>query len=168
MRRAPGRQKHRAIISSGATNWPCVIGINRLATRKREGDSATPAGRIAVLDGHIRAERNSIAPGSRCLQPIAAASGWCDAPDHACYNRLVRLPFPASHEKLLREDRLYDVFFVLDWNFRRRTRYRGSAIFLHLASPGFNPTQGCLAIDRKLMRRLIATGRLPEIIRFVV
>lgn len=80
--------------------------------------------------------------------------GWCDAPTHAAYNRPVRLPFPASTESMARQDRLYDFVVVLDWNMRRRARGAGSAIFLHVARPGYPPTAGCVAVSPADMLRL--------------
>ncbi len=83
-----------------------------------------------------------------------ADDGWCDAPNHPAYNRPVRLPIAASAEGMLRTDALYDVVVVLDWNFRARARGRGSAIFLHVAKPGYAPTEGCVAVSRADMNRL--------------
>lgn len=57
---------------------------------------------------------------------------------------------------MTRADALYDLVVVLDWNFRRRLQGRGSAIFLHLARPGFRPTEGCIAVTRPTMRLLLA------------
>ena len=57
-----------------------------------------------------------------------------------------RLPYPASHERLWRDDHLYDILVVLDWNLMNPRPYGGSAIFFHLASPDFSP-------DRRLRRR---------------
>jgi L,D-peptidoglycan transpeptidase YkuD (ErfK/YbiS/YcfS/YnhG family) len=66
----------------------------------------------------------------------------------------VRLPFPASAERMLRDDRLYDGVVVLDWNVRRRARGLGSAIFVHVARPGYAPTEGCVALSRRDLGRL--------------
>ena len=96
----------------------------------------------------------------------AGVDGWCDAPDHAAYNRHVRLPFPASAESLARDDRLYDVVVVLDWNCRRRARGRGSAIFFHVAKPGYPPTEGCIAVAPRDMAKLAPF--LTRRARFVV
>ncbi len=57
---------------------------------------------------------------------------------------------------MARADALYDMVVVLDWNYRRRLQGRGSAIFLHLARPGFRPTEGCIAVTRPTMRLLLA------------
>jgi L,D-peptidoglycan transpeptidase YkuD (ErfK/YbiS/YcfS/YnhG family) len=54
-----------------------------------------------------------------------------------------------------RADHLYDACLVLDWNIAPRKRGRGSAIFFHLARPGYKPTEGCVAISRRDMERLL-------------
>ncbi len=64
---------------------------------------------------------------------------------------------------MLRGDRLYDVCLVLDWNFSRRARNRGSAIFIHLTRKDGGPTQGCIALAPGRMRKLLpllVSGRI--------
>lgn len=80
---------------------------------------------------------------------------WCDANGHPNYNRPVRAPFKASHERIERVDELYDICVVMDWNMRMRKRGCGSAIFFHIARPGFTPTEGCVAIRHRDMCRLL-------------
>jgi len=82
--------------------------------------------------------------------------GWCDAPFHPSYNRFIRHPFSASAERLWREDGIYDIIVVIDFNVRRRIQGRGSAIFFHLARPDFTPTLGCIAIPEREMRLILA------------
>jgi L,D-peptidoglycan transpeptidase YkuD (ErfK/YbiS/YcfS/YnhG family) len=69
----------------------------------------------------------------------------------------VRLPYAASHERLWREDALYDLVAVLGFNDAPRARGRGSAIFVHLARPGYTPTEGCVALSRAHMLRLLGS-----------
>jgi L,D-peptidoglycan transpeptidase YkuD (ErfK/YbiS/YcfS/YnhG family) len=83
------------------------------------------------------------------------SDGWCDDPASACYNRAVRLPFPAGREVLWRCDRIYDLVVVLDYNIRPRRKSCGSAIFLHCARPDFAPTEGCIALAFDDFRRLL-------------
>jgi L,D-peptidoglycan transpeptidase YkuD (ErfK/YbiS/YcfS/YnhG family) len=45
-----------------------------------------------------------------------------------------------------REDHLYDLLVVLGYNDDPVVPGKGSAIFLHLAKPGYLPTQGCVAL----------------------
>jgi L,D-peptidoglycan transpeptidase YkuD (ErfK/YbiS/YcfS/YnhG family) len=44
---------------------------------------------------------------------------------------------------------------VLDYNERPRMRGRGSAIFMHVANPGYAPTEGCIALARPHLLRLL-------------
>lgn len=41
-------------------------------------------------------------------------------------------------------------------NTRPRVAGRGSAVFIHVARPGFAPTAGCIALDTRTLRRLLA------------
>jgi L,D-peptidoglycan transpeptidase YkuD (ErfK/YbiS/YcfS/YnhG family) len=66
----------------------------------------------------------------------------------------VRLPFALACDSMWRDDNLYDLTFVLDYNFSRRWKGAGSAIFFHIARPGLTPTAGCVAIRAADMRRL--------------
>lgn len=68
----------------------------------------------------------------------------------------MRLPYEASHERLWRDDHLYDLVVVLSHNERPRQRFLGSAVFLHIADPGGKPTAGCVALSLANMRRLLA------------
>lgn len=61
-----------------------------------------------------------------------------------------------SHEKMWRDDALYDLVLVIDHNQRPRIAGRGSAVFVHLARPGFKATEGCVALRRADMTRLLA------------
>ena len=71
----------------------------------------------------------------------------------------------SSHETLWRDDRVYDVVIDIGWNRGPIRRGRGSAIFLHLARHGFEPTAGCVAVDRTIIARLLAAmGRHTRIV----
>jgi L,D-peptidoglycan transpeptidase YkuD (ErfK/YbiS/YcfS/YnhG family) len=50
------------------------------------------------------------------------------------------------------------VIGVLGWNDAPVMRGRGSAIFLHLARPGFSPTEGCIALEQQDLLRVLAEG----------
>jgi L,D-peptidoglycan transpeptidase YkuD (ErfK/YbiS/YcfS/YnhG family) len=99
----------------------------------------------------------ALAPPTRLpLQPLDPADGWCDAPDDGAYNRLVRLPYAASAERLWRDDPLYDLLIVLGYNDAPVAAGRGSAIFLHLARDDFGPTEGCIALGRADLLAVLA------------
>lgn len=115
---------------------------------------ATPAGRYRMLFALYRKDRIGLLNCRLPMYPIDETDGWCDMPGHPNYNRWVKLPFGKSHERLKREDPLYDIIIVLDYNFSRRARNRGSAVFFHLTAER-DWTAGCVAIERDLMRRLL-------------
>lgn len=139
------------------TVFVCALGRGGITALKREGDGATPRGPMRLLGGYYRADGLVSRPAATplAMRRIGPALGWCDAPGDANYNRPVRLPTRTSHERMMREDHLYDVCIVLDWNFRARRRGCGSAIFLHLARPGYGPTEGCVALSPRAMARLL-------------
>ncbi|MBX3569513.1 MAG: L,D-transpeptidase family protein [Rhizobiaceae bacterium] len=145
----------QGLLRAGQAVLPCALGRGGITADKREGDGGTPLGRMRLLAGYFRGDH--VAPGRSALSlvPIRADLGWCEVPDDRNYNRPVRLPYPVSHETMRRRDRLYDVCIVLDWNITPRRRGRGSAIFFHLARPGYTPTEGCVAISRADMLRLL-------------
>jgi L,D-peptidoglycan transpeptidase YkuD (ErfK/YbiS/YcfS/YnhG family) len=142
-------------VHAGPNVLSCALGRAGIRRDKREGDQATPVGDLRLLSGFFRPDRVSRQAWPWPMRPAVPGDGWCDDPGSACYNRQVALPCNASHEKLWRGDRLYDLVVVLDYNFRPRCKYRGSAIFLHCAQSDFAPTKGCVALRFDDLRRLL-------------
>lgn len=141
----------------GDLRFRCALGRSgcKPAADKREGDGATPLGRWALRRLYYRPDRIA---RPDCRLPIVAltpAMGWCDDPKHADYNRLVTLPFDASHETLWREDHVYDLIVELGHNDAPPVPGLGSAIFLHLARPDYAPTEGCVALALADMQALL-------------
>jgi L,D-peptidoglycan transpeptidase YkuD (ErfK/YbiS/YcfS/YnhG family) len=159
---SPG-DRRRGHLRCGALVLPCALGRGGITQRKREGDGATPAGRHRLLSLIVRRDR---LPGPHSPLParhLRVDDGWCEDPRHGRYNRPIRLPSPAGTDAMWREDHLYDIVGVLDWNMKPRVSGRGSAIFLHLCRPGFAPTAGCIALRGPDLRRLLAAvGPRPE------
>lgn len=136
----------------------CALGQGGISAAKREGDGATPTGLLPIRRLFWRADRGPRPATTLPAEPIAPDDGWCDDPADAAYNTRIRLPHPARHERLWREDAVYDVIGVLGWNDAPVQRGRGSAIFLHVARPGLAPTEGCVALPEAELRRLLAAG----------
>ena len=149
----------RGRFFAGATSFPCAIGAASVKQRKKEGDLASPAGQFRLLGGFFRPTgRRPVAPWP--LRPIRKTDGWCDDPRSPAYNRLLRLPNYYSYEKLWRNDGLYDLVLVLDYNLWPQRKRGGSAIFLHCARTDFAPTAGCIALRQEDLRKLLP--RLAE------
>ncbi len=133
----------------------CAIGLGGIRQDKRESDRATPGGTFRLAGAFFRPDRVSRKAWVPPMRRVMPSDGWCDDPGSARYNRRVALPCRASHEKLWRADRLYDLVIVLDYNIHPRRKNRGSAIFLHCARPDFAPTGGCVALRLDDLRRLL-------------
>jgi len=124
---------------------PCSIGRGGITRDKREGDGATPAGLWRITAMLYRPDR--LGPPAAWARPLRPGDLWSDDPADPDYNRPVRAPHAFSHEELWRDDPLYDLILVTDWN-AARVPGRGSAIFLHeWRGPG-QPTEGCIALAR--------------------
>lgn len=152
--RSPGAHS-TGILTAGPLTLKCALGRSGISRNKREGDGATPAGAFKLALGFFRLDRAQRLKCAIAMRPTGPADGWCDDFRSPCYNRPVKLPFHAGHERLWREDGLYNVIFVLDYNFRFRKARAGSAIFFHIAGRGWPPTEGCVAIAPADMPRLI-------------
>ena len=126
-----------------------------MTRRKREGDGKSPIGRWLVVSAHFRADRLGFGILHRGLVPLHANDGWCDDVSHRAYNRPVKLPFSAGHEKMWRNDSAYDVVMVTSHNQSPRQRHGGSAIFFHLTHPGATCTAGCIAVSLADMRKIL-------------
>lgn len=150
-----GGRPHSGRLVAGGLTVPCAIGRSGIAGRKREGDGATPRGIMRPVAIYWRADRVAKPATTLPGRPLTPHDGWCDDPNDRRYNRPVRLPYAGRHERLWRDDHVYDVIVVLDYNLARPLRGAGSAIFLHIARPGFRPTEGCIAVTPETMRRLL-------------
>lgn len=154
VRQAPLDQRRGLLCVAGRV-IRCALGKGGIKAIKREGDGATPLGSMRLLHAYVRRDRLRPLVSGLFLKHIGAEDGWCDAPADRNYNRPVTLPYTASHESMRRDDHLYDVVIVLDSNIRPRKRGMGSAIFFHLARPGYLPTEGCVAVSRRDMEWLL-------------
>lgn len=141
---------------AGSRTVKCALGRSGIVANKREGDGATPIGRFPLRRVLYRADRLSLPPTSLPMAAIEPGDGWCDDPTSPDYNRQVHLPITASHEHLWRLDEIYDIVVVLGYNDDPPLADAGSAIFLHIARADYAPTQGCVAIARDDLLRLLA------------
>ncbi len=158
--------KSRGVLIVGPTLIPCALGRSGITQAKREGDGASPRGNFRFISGRYRPDRLRARPRTLLkLTPIGRHDGWCDDPGHRCYNRPIRLPAPGVNaEEMWRDDGLYDLVLDLGYNRGPIRPGRGSAIFMHIARPGFLPTEGCVALRRTdLMRLLQRLGPRSEL-----
>ena len=146
--------------SGGRLRWPggsarAACGRNGVRDDKREGDGATPAGTFPLLAGYYRADRRDAPTTSLPMTPLRPTDCWVDDPADPNYNRLASLPYRGHYEEMWRADRLYDLVIPIGCNTAPPVPGRGSAIFLHVATPDFSPTAGCIALDSDVLAELL-------------
>ena len=137
-----------AVLDWGQGARRCAIGPAGIARKAAEGDGITPLGVFPLREIFYRADRIAKPRVMLPIRVIEKQDGWCDAPADPNYNKLVRLPYPASAETMWREDHLYDLVAVVGFNDDPVVAAKGSAIFLHLAKPDYLPTAGCVALSQ--------------------
>ena len=145
----------------------CALGRAGVSGDKHEGDGTTPSGSFALGRVLYRADRNPPPATELPLRPLDADDGWCDDPADADYNRMVRLAHHARCERLWRDDGVYDVLVVLGHNDSPVRPGRGSAVFLHIARPGYPPTEGCVALATGDLLDVLATCRPGDTLRVI-
>ena len=134
----------------------CSIGKRGISINKKEGDKKTPKGEFKLK--YILYRKDRIFKFKTKLKKIAINKkmGWCDDPNSAYYNKIIIYPFKFNAEKLWRRENIYDIIIVIDYNINPVLKNKGSAIFLHIAKKKYQPTNGCVAVNKKNIR-LIAS-----------
>lgn len=155
VRSRPGRPTE-GWLWHGPLRFPVALGRAGIRADKREGDGATPRGEFHPVRLWWRAERGPRPRTQLPLRRIRPDDGWCEDPQDRRYNRPIRIAPTSSGDRLVRDDHLYDLVLEIDHNMRPRVANRGSAVFIHVARPGFAPTAGCVALAAPHLRRLLA------------
>lgn len=149
------RDRSKGFLIAGVAVFPCALGRGGVITAKREGDGGTPRATLPLRRLFYRGDRLR---RPACLLParkIGRRDAWCDDASDRRYNRLIDRPPGVAEERLTRDDALYDIIVELGWNDAPVIRGRGSAIFWHLARPGFTPTAGCIAVEGHVFAKVL-------------
>lgn len=158
--RMAGAEPHAGQLEAAGLTIRCALGSAGIVRQKREGDSATPAGRYPFRRCFYRQDRISRPRTGLPLSATEPLDGWSDDPRDPDYNGFVRFPDEGqrdySAERLWREDRIYDLIAVIGHNDDPPVPGAGSAIFMHLARPGFSATEGCIALGLDDLLDLVA------------
>ena len=133
----------------------CSIGKNGISNKKKEGDGKTPKGNFKFKYILYRKDRLLNLKTILKKKVIKKNMGWCDDPKTKYYNRIIKLPFKYSAEKLWLKENVYDIILIIDYNLSPIIKGKGSAIFLHLAKKKYQATKGCVAISKKNMKLLV-------------
>jgi len=129
----------------------CAIGKRGITSKKIEGDEKTPKGTFTFISIFYRKDRIPRLKALLKKNVIKKNIGWCDDTRSKYYNRLIKIPFKKSAEKLWLKENIYDVIIVINYNLKPVIKNKGSAIFLHIAKKNYRATKGCIAISRDNM-----------------
>ena len=152
------------VNASGTLNfndkqYRCALGKGGILMDKREGDGATPIGCFPIRKVFYRPDKFKNPPETFFpIQALTQDDGWSDDVNLPQYNQPVKLPYHGSHEKLWREDHLYDIIVILGYNDDPPIAGKGSAIFMHVAREEYTPTAGCIALSRKDLLEILRTA----------
>ena len=145
----------------------CAVGKRGISIKKKEGDLITPKGTFKIREIFYRKDRvqNLITRIKKTV--IRKNMGWCDDPKSKKYNKLIYFPFKHSAEKFYRNDNIYDIILVLNFNMNPVKKNKGSAIFIHVAKKNFQPTQGCVALDKSELIKMVKSIKINTIVKII-
>jgi L,D-peptidoglycan transpeptidase YkuD (ErfK/YbiS/YcfS/YnhG family) len=136
--------------------FPCALGKGGVKKKTKEGDNITPKGTFRIIRIYYRPDKIKKFKTLVKKIKIKKNMGWCDDPCSDFYNKQIKLPTNLEHEKLYRNDNLYDLIAVLNYNTDPIIKNKGSAIFIHVAKKNFNKTKGCVAIKKENLIYLLS------------
>ena len=165
IRPRPGHRS-QGLMRAGQRVLPVALGRGGIRANKREGDGGTPRGRFRPLRLWWRPDRLCRPRASLPTRRINRAAAWSEDPNDRNYNRPVTRSASEPGDRLWRSDALYDLFIEIDHNVRPRVAGRGSAVFVHVARPGFAPTAGCVALRFPDLLQLV--GRIGPKTRITI
>ena len=135
----------------------CALGKAGIKKKTIEGDNITPKGIFKIVKIYYRPDKIKKIKTSIKKIKIRKNMGWCDDPKSCIYNQQIKLPNKYGHEKLYRNDNLYDLIVVLNYNIDPIIKNKGSAIFLHIAKKYYQKTKGCIALKKEHLIKIICS-----------
>ncbi len=132
----------------------CSVGKRGIKYKKKEGDFITPKGKYKIK--YILYRKDRVQVRSKIKKIIIKKNmGWCDDPNSKQYNKLIKLPSKFKYEKLYKKENIYDALIVLNYNMNPIVKNKGSAIFIHVAKKNYKKTEGCVAIKKAHLLKIL-------------
>jgi L,D-peptidoglycan transpeptidase YkuD (ErfK/YbiS/YcfS/YnhG family) len=78
------------------------------------------------------------------------------------------LPCEAGHERLWRDESVYDLILVIGHNDDPVRPGLGSAVFVHVAHDDYRPTAGCVAFARDDLVEILAQVKAGDCVAIEV
>ena len=134
----------------------CALGKAGIKKKEREGDNVTPKGTFKITKIYYRHDKIKNIKTLIKKIKIKKNMGWCDDSTSSFYNRQIELPSQLSHERLYRNDNLYDLILILNYNTNPIIKNKGSAIFIHITNKYYRKTKGCIALSKENLIELVS------------
>jgi L,D-peptidoglycan transpeptidase YkuD (ErfK/YbiS/YcfS/YnhG family) len=149
-------EKQKGIWHAAFEPFDAVAGKKGFAKpgEKREGDGKTSSGIYPLKTAF------GYDPAVKTKMPYRQASVddiWVDDPESPDYNRWVKKQdtHAASFEFMKRNDNLYKLGIVIEYNTDPVIKGNGSAIFLHIWKGEGIPTAGCVAVSEENIIKIL-------------
>jgi len=133
----------------------CAVGKRGIGHKKKEGDLITPSGKYKIK--YILYRKDRVKKINTKIKKIVIKKnmGWNNDSSSKQYNKLITLPSAYSYEKLYKKENVYDIILVLDYNMRPVIKNKGSAIFIHVARNNYKKTEGCVALRKVHLLKIL-------------
>ena len=127
----------------------------------------TPKGKYKIK--YILYRKDRIKKINSKIKKIAIKKnmGWCNDSKSKNYNRLIKLPSVYNFEKLFKNNNTYDILIVLDYNMNPTIKNKGSAIFIHVAKKNYKKTEGCIALKKNDLLKIIKKLKKNTVVKIV-
>ena len=133
----------------------CAVGKRGIGLKKKEGDLITPIGLYKIKYILYRKDRIKKIQSKLKKVIIKKNMGWCDDPKSKKYNKLINFPYDYSFEQLFKKENIYDIILILNYNMNPVKKNKGSAIFIHIAKKNYKKTQGCVAVKKSDLIKIL-------------
>ena len=143
------------LLNCGNYKVKCAVGKRGIKIKKKEGDLITPKGLFKIKRVLYRKDRIKKIQTKIKKIAIREDMGWCNDPKSKNYNKLIKLPFAYNFEKLFRKENSYDIILILNYNMKPVIKNKGSAIFIHIAKKNYKKTEGCIALKKIHLLKII-------------
>jgi len=144
--------------------YKCSLGLNGLKKIKLEGDKSTPIGIFSLGNLFVRTDRIKKLKTNFDYISINKTMAWSDDSTSKDYNKLIKVN--NDHKEIMyRNDHIYDLILVINYNTYPIIPNKGSAIFIHISKDNKTPTQGCVALNLDDFREILITLKPSDKIR---
>ena len=145
----------------------CAIGKRGIGYKKKEGDLITPIGKYKIKYILYRKDRIKKIQTKLKKSIIKKNMVWCDDPKSKKYNKLIFYLSITIMKNFIEKDNIYDLILVLNYNMNPIKKNKGSAIFIHVARKNFKKTEGCIALKKTELIKLIKKIKINTYVKIV-